>query len=103
MITKVTRARLKRRDHYRFQVNANDNRVVAYCYNALADYLPREATAQIRNRLADVLEKEIRHQFNLAHKTPAFQVYLQQKYLQEIEPALRTDAKAYWQEVRSTK
>lgn len=99
----VTRERMNQRDHYRFQVNARDKRVVAFCYNAMAEYFSREATEQTRNRLARLIEDEVRHQFRLACEEPAFRSFLQYKFLQNIEPELQRDAKAFWHEVQRAK
>ena len=97
-IQKVTREKMLSKDYYRQQVNANKD-VIAFGYNALAGFLPREAVEIIRNRLASAVEQEIKvHLAIHIEGNPQFATFLA-RYLKEyVEDSLKRDAMELWRE-----
>ena len=89
----VTQERLARSDHYRLQVNL-DQELVAYVYNAIAEYYPRRTVQTIRNDLALVAGQQLRARAALLIKSDAaFREFLGGYLRRSIEPSLKDQAR----------
>ncbi len=75
-VTKVTKARMVRKDNDRLQVHV-DKETMAFLYKPLAAYLDDNAVAFIRDRYADAYMDYIRMAFQeKVRHDPAFRNYL---------------------------
>lgn len=93
----VTEERLSRADHYRLQVNT-DQELVAFVYNALAEFYPRATVQAVRNDLALAAEQQLRARAALLIKgDPAFRAFLQIYLDRWIEPPLKRRAQRLYE------
>jgi len=95
----VTSKRLASRDHYRLQVNA-DQELIAFIYNAMAEFYARPTMERVRNEMAIFAGQQLRADAAKFIKTDrAFSAFLQTYAARSIEPALQSRARALYREL----
>ena len=95
VVSRITIPKTLRKDYYRLQANMPAR--YPYIYNPIASYLPRKATAQMRNRAAEKAMEEMDYQFELLVKSdPGFKDHLRWFLINMVEPELHEEVLKVW-------
>ena len=94
---KITLERPESKDHYRLQVNV-DQDTIAFGYNLLIEDLNREEAAELRNKLSDVTNDYLLHRFGMRlEANPSnFSDKIRQFVIRNVDESARPRARRFY-------
>lgn len=93
---KITPEAMSKTDHYRWQVNATDNRITAWVYTAMSDLKRRKQVAEVRNARAPQVEEIALREARILAQEPQFCADLQRWISECVDERLQGAVAQYW-------